>query len=96
MIHRIIDDSKDHGGIGALTIVITLPGAHDCCNLWSHEDFDENDQVETAKMHVDEVRHKLRHVLRCLSAGSLDIPDSNAKRPATMSLHNDTARQRPS
>ena len=96
MIHRIIDDSKDHGKIGALTIVITLPGAHDCCNLWSHEDFDESDQVEIAKMQVDEVRLKLRHILRCLSAGSLNIPDSKAKRPATMSLHHFTARQRPS
>jgi hypothetical protein len=81
MIHRIIDSKQGLCANGALSIVITLPGVNECCNLWSHGDFDEKDAVETAKMDVDEVRQKFRHILRCLSAGSLNISDRKMKRP---------------
>jgi hypothetical protein len=81
MIHRIIDSKQGPCANGALTIVITLPGVNECCNLWSHGDFEENEAVDTAKMHVDEVRQKFAHILRCLSAGSLNISEAKMKRP---------------
>ena len=96
MIHRIIDSKQGDCANGALSIVITAPGVSECCNLWSHEDFDPNDLVETAKMSVDQVKQKLRQISRCLSAGSLNVPVADLKRPATTPLSQDAVRHKAS